>query len=73
MSDLTPAEIKEILPLIPREEKEMMLRLTHEERMIILELYRQFPTAHRVDEDPPVEKEKQPTQLGPDDPWPDGF
>lgn len=69
---LTPDEIKRILPRIPREDKEMMLRLTHEERMVILELYRQFPGAHHVDDDPPVEEAK-PTQLGPDDPFPEGF
>lgn len=73
MSSLTPNEIKQILPRIPREDKEMMLRLTHEERLIILELYRQFPAGvNRVDE-PVEEKKPKPTQLGPNDPLPEGF
>lgn len=69
---LTPDEIKRILPRIPREDKEMMLRLTHEERLIILELYRQFPAGVNRLDDPEEEKPK-PTQLGPNDPLPEGF
>lgn len=71
-SDLTPAEIQALLPLIPREEKEMLLRLTQNEREVILEIYRQFPGVYR-DERVIEEETPQIKQLGPDDPFPEGF
>lgn len=66
----TERELKDLLPQIPREEKEALLRLTQPERELILEIYRQFPGVHRVEDLPPVAK---PTQLGPNDPFPEGF
>lgn len=71
-SDLTSAEIQALLPLIPREEKEMLLRLTQNEREVILEIYRQFPGVYR-DERVIEEEAPKPKQLGPDDPFPEGF
>jgi len=68
----TTTEIKELLAKIPREEKEMLLRLTQKEREVILDLYRQFPGVHR-DERRLEEEKPKPTQLGENDPFPEGF
>ena len=50
----------------------MLLRLTQNEREVILEIYRQFPGVYR-DERVIEEEAPQIKQLGPDDPFPEGF
>jgi hypothetical protein len=50
----------------------MLLRLTQNEREVILEIYRQFPGVYR-DERVIEEEAPKPKQLGPDDPFPEGF
>lgn len=50
----------------------MLLRLPQNEREVILALYYHFPGVHR-DERVREEEEPKPTQLGADDPFPEGF